>query len=153
TTLSPGVSTKRHPSQMLAHWFCGADVFEMGAVTLSVACWSVLSVMRVFLRSEKMKRNIRLIAHDPAVMARTDVKAVDRFHDIRSTTLHCTRRLSGYHHPDMLHLAKGSPSNWCNVLRPFPAGFIYLAANCHSADLDEFEPSFFKSANLIRLLE
>jgi hypothetical protein len=49
---------------------------------------AVLSVMRVFLRPEKVKRNIRLIAHDPAVMTWTDVKDISRLHHVRPSILH-----------------------------------------------------------------
>ena len=118
--------------------------FETGAV---------LSVMRVFFRSEKVKRNIRLIAHDPTVVPGTDVKDVPRLHHVRSSILHGACSLPRDHHANVLHLTKGSASNWCDVLRPFPAGFIHRTADRHSADLNEFKPSFLKSANLIRALK
>ena len=114
---------------------------------------TVLSFMRVFLRSEKVERNIRLIAHYPTVMSGTDVKDVSRLHDVRSSIFHGTRSSPGYHHANVLHLTKGTPSKGRDVLRPFPAGFVCCPANRHSADLDEFEPSFVKSAYLIRILK
>src|SRR4029077_14398388 len=89
--------------------------FETGAV---------LSVMRVFFRSEKVKRNIRLIAYDPTVMPGTEVKNVPRLHDVRPSILHGTGSLSRDHHADVLHLAKRSPRNCRDMLRPFPAGVI-----------------------------
>src|SRR5580700_1605486 len=118
--------------------------FETGAVLL---------VMRIFFRSEKVKRNIRLMAHDPTVVPGTDVKDVSRFHYVRPSILHDACGLSRDHHANMLHLTKGSASNWCDVLRPFPAGFIRRTPDRHSADLNEFKPSFLKSANLIRALK
>src|SRR4030095_4105355 len=44
---------------------------------------AVASVVRVFLGPEKVKRNIRLIAHDPTVVPRTDVKEVSGLHYVR----------------------------------------------------------------------
>src|SRR2546430_11289456 len=80
--------------------------------------------MRVFFRSEKVKRNIRLIAHDPTIVTGTDVKDVSGLHDVRSSILHRACSLSRDHHTDVLHLTKGSPGNWRDVLRPSPAGLI-----------------------------
>jgi hypothetical protein len=94
-----------------------------------------------------------VIAHDPTVMPGTDVKDVSRLHDVRPSIFHGTRSLPGYHHANVLDLTKGSPGNWRDVPRPFPARFIYRPADRHSADLDKFEPSFLKSANLIRVLK
>src|SRR6266480_2972687 len=90
--------------------------------------------MRVFFRSEKVERNIRLIAHDPTVMPGADVKDVSRLHDATPSIFHGTRSLPGYHHANVLNLTKGSPGNWRDVLRPFPAGFICRPADRHSAD-------------------
>src|SRR6266480_199643 len=109
--------------------------------------------MRVFFRSEKVKRNIRLIAHHPTIVPGTNVKDVSRLHDVRSSILHRARSLSRDHHANVLHLTAGRPGNGCDMLRPFPAGLICRPADRHSADLDEFKPSFLKSANLIRLLK
>ena len=109
--------------------------------------------MRVFFRSEKVKRNIRLIAHHPTIVPRTDVKDVSGRHDVKSSILHRACSLSRDHHTDVLHLTKGSPGNWRDVLRPSPAGLICRPTDRHSADLDKFELSFFKSANLIRVLK
>src|SRR5206468_11330552 len=109
--------------------------------------------MRVFFRSEKVKRNIRLIAHDPTVVPGTDVKDVSRLHDVRPSILHGACSLPRDHNANMLYLTKGRPRNGCDMLRPFPAGFICRPADRHSTDLDEFKPSFLKSANLIRVLK
>src|SRR5437016_5031082 len=109
--------------------------------------------MRVFFRSEKVKRNIRLIAHDPTVVPGTDVKDVPRLHHVRPSILHGACSLPRDHHADVLHLTKGRPRNWGDMLRPFPAGFIWRQADRHSADLDEFKSYFLENANLIRVLK
>src|SRR5438552_873408 len=80
-------------------------------------------------------------------------KDVSGLHDVRSSIFHGARSLPGYHHANVLHLTKGSPGNRRDVLRPSPAGLICRPTDRHSADLDKFEPSFFKSANLIRVLK
>jgi len=139
----PHSISTRSPLHTVAH-VCGAADFETGAI---------FSVMRIFLCSEKMQRNIRLIAHDPTVMPGTDVKDVPWLHDIRPSIFHGACSLSGNHQADVLHLTKRSPCNWCDMLRPFPAGFISRPSNCHPADLNEFESAFLKSANLIRILK
>src|SRR5205823_8349972 len=76
--------------------------------------------------------------------------ALPIFHDVRSSILHRARSLSRDHHANVLHLTAGRPGNGCDMLRPFPAGLICRPADRHSADLDEFKPSFLKSANLDR---
>jgi hypothetical protein len=86
-------------------------------------------------------------------MPGTDVKDVSRLHDVRPSIFHGTRSLPGYHHANVLDLTKGSPGNWRDMLRPFPTGLICGSADRHSADLDEFEPPFLKSANLIRVFK
>ena len=86
-------------------------------------------------------------------MPGTDVKDVSRIHHVRPSIRHGACSLPGYHHANVLHLTKGSPRNWCDVLRPFPAGFVRRPANRHSADFNEFEPSFFERADLIRVLK
>src|SRR5678816_2553028 len=96
--------------------------------------------MRVFFRSEKVKRNIRLIAHDPTVVPGTDVENISGLHHVRSSILHGACSLSRDHHANVLHLTKGRPRNWRYMVRPFPAGFICRPADRHSADLDEFKP-------------
>src|SRR2546430_12978407 len=109
---------------------------------------AVLSLMRVFLCSEKVKRNIRFIAHDPAVMPGTDVKDVPRLHHVRPSIRHGACSLPGYHHANVLHLTMGSTRNWGDVLRPFPDGFVCRQASHRSANFDEFELSFFKCPTL-----
>src|SRR5437868_15120844 len=104
--------------------------------------------MRVFFRSEKVKRNIRLIAHHPTIVPGTDVKDVSGLHDVRSSILHRARSLSRDHHTDVLHLTKGRPVNVRDMLRPFPAGFIRRPADRHSADLDELNRSFLNTATV-----
>jgi len=109
--------------------------------------------MRIFVCSEKMKRNIRIIADDPTVMPGTDVKNVSRFHDVGSSVFHGTRRLSGDDHANVLDVTQSGSNNRCDMLRPSPAWFIGCPANRHSADLDQLESSFLKDANLIGTLE
>src|SRR5438105_9707294 len=77
--------------------------------------------MRVFFRSEKVKRNIRLIAHHPTIVPRTDVKDVSGLHDVRSSVLHRACSLSRDHHTDVLHLTREVPATGatcCDHLQP-----------------------------------
>lgn len=110
-------------------------------------------LMGIFFRAQKMQRNIRLIANDPTIVARPDIKKIARLHDVSSSIRHRTRGFPGYHHANVLHLTKRSPGNRRDMLRPFPTGFVCRPADRHSADFDEFEPSFLKSANLIGFVE
>jgi hypothetical protein len=79
-------------------------------------------------------------------MSMSDVKDVSRFHDARSTIFHGSRSLPGYHHANVLHLTKGTPGKWGDVVATISSPVRMLPGQSSFADLDEFESSFFKSA-------
>src|SRR6266566_2801030 len=115
---------------------------------------SILAVsLRVMFRTEKMQRHIRLIAYDPTVVARADVKQISGSHFVIPPVLHLAGGTTGPNHADLLHIAEWRAGRGSHVRRPFPSRFVTRAPNRHRSDLHYFEFSFFKSAHLIRLLE
>ena len=56
-------------------------------------------------RAKKMERNIRLVADDPTIVARPDIKEISRAHLVIAAILHSTGGATGYDHADMFYFA------------------------------------------------
>src|SRR5438445_11762599 len=91
-------------------------------------------VLRVMFRAKKMERHVRLIAHDPAVVAWADVKHISRPHIVVTPVLHLARRATGHDHPDMFQFAESGASWRPHMHRPFPSRFITCATDGYRSD-------------------
>jgi hypothetical protein len=80
-----------------------------GIVRFSVIAYSadgiVLAVwLGVTFRAEKMQRDIGLVADNPAVVARADIKEISSAHLVVAAILHSASGAAGHNHADMFHL-------------------------------------------------
>src|SRR5882724_7209082 len=89
--------------------------------------WQLMSTLavslRVMFRAKKMQRHIRLIAHDPTVVAGADVKQISSPHLVIAPVLHLAGGATGYNQADMFHFAKTCAGRCAHVRRPFPSRF------------------------------
>ena len=55
-------------------------------------------------RAKKMERNIRLVADDPTIVARPDIKEISSAQLVLAAILHSTGGTAGHNHADMFYL-------------------------------------------------
>src|SRR5438093_4120288 len=84
-----------------------------------------LTFLRVLFGAEKMQRNVRLIANDPAVVRhRQDVKELSRSQLDDASIIERSRRGAGEHQANVLNVAPSRAHAWADVLAPLPPRFI-----------------------------
>ena len=109
------------------------------------------SGFRVLFGAEKMQRNVRLIANDPAVMRyRRNVKELARSQLDDASIIEGSRRGAGEHQSNVLNVAPSCAHAWSNVLAPLPPCFISGATNRYRAEMHQFEATFLHHANFVR---
>src|SRR4051812_33718343 len=98
-----------------------------------------------------MKRDIRLIAHDPAVVRdRRDMEELVRMQLDHTAIVECNRRAPRQHHPDMLNRTTCCPDLRPCVFTPAPPWFVGRAPDRHSAELDDLELTFREQTGFVR---
>src|ERR1017187_6001347 len=110
----------------------------------------------VVLRAEEVQRDVRFIAHYPAIVTgrpRWDVEEHAGAEFVDRAIIHGSGGTAREHQANMLNVAARCPYAWPNMKRPLPAGLIGGAADGHAPDANQFELSFFERSNLVWLLE
>src|SRR5579864_2433901 len=110
-------------------------------------------VLRVICRAHKMQRNVWFVANDPAVVPGSDVEKIAGFHFDDAAVIHRGGSAARDNHADVLHRTAFQTLRGSHVDRPFPARFIAGTADGHSSDMNQFEFTFFKGADLIGMIE
>jgi hypothetical protein len=109
---------------------------------------------RVLFGAEKVKRDVRLIADDPAIVRDgRNVEKIAGFELDHSTIIERNCCSSGKDKADVFDRATRRADTWTDVLAPFPTGFVGCTPNCHPADVHELEFPFFHYPHFIRRLE
>jgi hypothetical protein len=106
----------------------------------------------VFVRTEKVERDIRSVAYDPTVVtgrAGRDVEKRAGAQFVDGAVLHGSSSAAGDDQSDVLHIAARGTDRWPNVLGPLPARLIRGAADGHAADAHDFELALFKSTDFV----
>lgn len=105
-------------------------------------------------RAQKMKRNIRLIANDPAVVrSRRNVEQLTCAKLNDSTILESSRRCPREDKPDVLDVAVRRADGWPNVPAPAPAGLVDRATDGNPANMDDLETAILEVANFVWCVE
>src|ERR1044072_2150570 len=108
----------------------------------------------VLFSAEKVQRDVRLIANDPAVVwRRWNVKEFARFQLNYATILEHNCRSSRKNESHVFNRTARRANSGADVLAPFPPGLICRATNCESAKVDQLEFAFLHQPHFIRLLE
>src|SRR6266478_5306992 len=129
-------------------------IYEWSISFLStVAAYGSLLPRRILLRTKKVKRHIRLIPHDPAIMARRYIEHISRPHLNYPPIIHRRRRAPGHHHPHMLHHATLRPSSRSHMQRPLPSWLVRSPSNRHPSHGHQLKLPLLKHPHLIRLLK
>src|SRR5271155_2947802 len=110
-------------------------------------------LLRIFVRTHKMQRDIRLIADHPTIVPRRNIEDIARFHLDDAAIVHRSRSPPRNHQADMFHHATLRPRGLPHVQRPPPARLVSRASNPHSAHLDPLKLTLFKSPHLVRILK
>ena len=106
------------------------------------------------IRSEKVKRHVRLIAHDPAVMwDRRNMEEFARAQFEYGAILERRGSRAGHDQSNMFYKTVCGPCFCPDMLAPFPSGLVSRASNCHPSQMYDFKPALLKNADFIRRLE
>src|SRR5262244_703527 len=108
---------------------------------------------RVRVRSHEVQRNVRLVPHDPAIVAWPDVEDVSRAHLDYATVTHRCRRASRHDHPYVLDFAHRLPELSAHVHGPAPSRLVNCSADRHAAHTDDLESALLEGARLVGRLE
>src|SRR5512132_1864043 len=100
-----------------------------------------------------MERDVGLVAHDPAVVSRRDVKHVSRTHDTFFTAIHGDHGPSGDDHANVLHLTAGRAGDRSGVMRPPPPRLVGGPADRETAAPHHRERTLVEGPRLVRALE
>src|SRR3954467_11505484 len=103
---------------------------------------------RVVLAAHDVQRDVGLVAHNPAVVARRDVEEVARPHDPLLPVVHPHRGAAAEDQTDVLHRARGLARRRTDMLRPAPARLVGGAAGGHGTDGIELEAALLELADL-----
>src|SRR5262245_41930782 len=117
--------------------------------------WSpvVAGRCRVALAAEDVKRDIGLLADDPAVVSGRNVEEVPRLHQPLSPVVHLGDGLPAEYESDMLHLARCGAYSRRNVLRPSPAGLVGGSTHRYRPHPVELEAALLEVPCLTGLIE
>jgi hypothetical protein len=109
---------------------------------------------RVLFGAEKVKRNVGLIADDPAIVRDgRNVEKIAGFEFDHQTIIERDGGDSRENEANVFNRATRRADTWTDVLAPFPTGFIRRAPNRHPADVNQFELPFLHPPHFIRRLE
>src|SRR5271156_1899808 len=99
-----------------------------------------------------MEGDVGLVADYPAVMtwgAGRNVEEGAGAEFVDGAVVHGGGGAAGENQADMFDVATGSAEDGADVHGPLPAGLVGGAADGHGAEVDEFEFSFFESADFV----
>jgi hypothetical protein len=113
----------------------------------------LLFVNCVLARTHQVQRDIRLISDDPAVVPRSNIENITRFHVDYFAIVHGGSRSPGEDDAHMLHITTLFADGPANMLGPLPTRQVCRTADGHARNMDHLELAFFKVPQLIRLLE
>src|SRR5438132_3879170 len=94
----------------------------------SSGCLLVVSC-RVMVGAEEVQRDVGLIADNPAVVPRRNVKDIASAHFEHPAVVHRRGRAARHDHADMFDPAGALAERGADMDRPFPAGLIGRAAD------------------------
>src|SRR5919108_439183 len=94
---------------------------------------------RVLVRAEEMDADVRLVADDDRVVARTDLEEVAGSDLEYAPVVHLDPVAARQHEAQMRDVARGLALGGANVLRPAPAGRVLRSPDRHLADPDEIK--------------
>jgi hypothetical protein len=109
---------------------------------------------RVLFGTEKVERDVRLIADDPTIVRDwRNVEKIAGFEFNHATVIERNGCSSGKNQADMFDGATRRAYAWTNMLAPFPARLISRTPNRHPSDVHQFEFPFFHRTHFIGRLE
>src|SRR6516164_10772040 len=114
---------------------------------------SALVVLGVVCGTHKVKRDVRLVADNPTIVAGGNVEEVPGFHLDDAPVGHCC---DGFPRDDQTHMLDGAlpeAGRCTDIERPFPAGVVGRASDGHAADVDQLEFSTSECASFVRLIK
>jgi hypothetical protein len=100
----------------------------------------------------ELEGDVRLVADHPAIVAgrtRRDVEEGAGAEFVDGAVVHGGGGAAGEDQADVFDIAAGSAGGGTDVFGPLPAGLVSGAADGHGAEVDEFEFSFFESADFV----
>src|SRR5579863_5458623 len=110
-------------------------------------------LLRIISRAHQVQRNIRLVAHHPAVMARLYIKQIPGLHLKNTPVIHGSGGTPRDHDSHVLHIATRLADRLTHMQGPFPARLIGRAPDRHPPDPNQFETSFLERPHFVRLIE
>src|SRR5262245_60447857 len=109
---------------------------------------------RILFSAEKVQRNIRLIANNPAIVwHRRNVKEFACFQLDHATVIKCNCSRSRENEPDMFNRTACCADTRSDMFAPLPPRFVRRTTNCDSAEVNQLEFPFFHHTHFIRRIE